>query len=45
MQRNVACRFFKWHDKPTCKRGMAVLPVLLEKVIEPEDEKELHCKG
>ena len=38
MQRQAACRFFKWMDKPICERGMKVIHALLDKVKELENE-------
>jgi hypothetical protein len=40
MQRKESCRFFKWLDKPTCERGMEVLPELLKNVKELENEND-----
>jgi mannosyltransferase OCH1-like enzyme len=38
IQTKVACRFFKWLDKPTCATGMEVLTEITKNVNELEDE-------
>ncbi|XP_059458865.1 uncharacterized protein LOC132188439 [Corylus avellana] len=36
--RKAACRFFKWMDESICEKGMKVIPTLLDRVKELENE-------
>jgi hypothetical protein len=40
IQTKATCQFFKWLDKPTCVRGMEVLPEITKKVKDLEDEND-----
>lgn len=40
MQGTPACRNFHWRDPPTCQRGLEVLPELLKKINNLENEND-----
>jgi hypothetical protein len=40
IQTKVACRFFRWLDKPTCATGVGVLAEITKKVNDLEDEND-----